>query len=46
MKNRLAVYQRQTVPLIDFYGTRGLLRKVDGTGAIDGIAERVRRVMA
>lgn len=46
VKNRLAVYQRQTVPLIDFYGTRGLLRKVDGTGAIDGIAERVRRVMA
>jgi len=46
VKNRLAVYQSQTVPLVDFYGARGLLRKVDGTGAIDGIAERVRRVLA
>jgi adenylate kinase len=44
--NRLAVYQSQTVPLVDVNGARGLLRKVDGTGAIDGIAERVRRVLA
>lgn len=46
VKNRLAVYRSQTVPLIGFYGTRGVLRKVDGTGAIDGIVERVRRAIA
>jgi adenylate kinase len=42
VKNRLSVYKSQTMPLIDFYGARGLLRKVEGTGALDGIVERVR----
>ena len=46
VKNRLAVYQAQTVPLIDLYGARGLLRKVEGTGPLDGIVERVRQMMA
>ena len=45
VKNRLAVYQAQTVPLIDFYGARGVLRRVAGTGPIDGIVERVRQVL-
>ena len=41
VKNRLAVYQVQTVPLIDFYGARGaLLHRVDGTGPIGEIVER------
>ena len=44
VKNRLAVYQVQTVPLIDFYGARGaLLHRVDGTGPIDEIVERAGR---
>ncbi len=46
VRNRLAVYQRQTVPLVEFYGARGWVRKVDGTGAIDEIVERVRRALA
>jgi adenylate kinase len=45
VKNRLAVYQAQTVPLIGFYSERGILRKVDGIGSIDGIAERVRQAI-
>lgn len=45
VKNRLAVYKAQTVPLIGFYGSRGALRKVDGTGPIDGIVERVRQAV-
>lgn len=45
VKNRLAVYKAQTVPLIDFYSARGLLQKVDGTGPIDGIVERVRQAV-
>lgn len=45
VKNRLAVYQAQTVPLIDFYGARGVLRRVAGTGPIDGIVERVRQML-
>jgi len=42
VKNRLAVYKGQTVPLIDFYGARGLLRRVDGSGRIDDIVRMAR----
>jgi len=45
VKNRLAVYQAQTVPLIEFYRARGVLRTVDGTGAIDGIVQRAKQEM-
>lgn len=45
VKHRLDVYRAQTVPLIGLYGGRGLLRKVDGAGAIDGITERVRQAI-
>lgn len=46
VKNRLDVYREQTMPLIDFYSVRGLLRRVDGLGPIDGIVERVRQAIA
>jgi adenylate kinase len=46
VRNRLAVYKAQTVPLVEFYRARGLLLKVDGTGAIDGMVERVRQAIA
>jgi adenylate kinase len=45
VKNRLAVYQAQTVPLIEFYGARGVLRRVAGTGPLDGIVERVKQAL-
>ena len=45
VKNRLAVYQAQTVPLIEFYRARGVLRRVAGTGPIDEIVERVRHAI-
>jgi len=45
VKNRLAVYQAQTVPLIDFYSARGVLRRVVGTGPLDEIVERVRQAI-
>lgn len=46
VKNRLAVYKAQTVPLIEFYGARGLLRRVDGAGLIDDIVRMARRAWA
>ena len=46
VKNRLAVYKEQTMPLIAYYRARGKLLSVAGTGPIDGIVERVRQVMA
>ncbi len=35
--NRLAVYHQNTAPLIDFYRKRGLLKDIDGNGAISEV---------
>jgi len=32
VRNRLEVYERQTRPLVEYYGAKGLVRDVDGTG--------------
>jgi adenylate kinase len=32
VRERLRVYHRDTEPLVDYYGERGLLRRVDGAG--------------
>jgi adenylate kinase len=39
--HRLKVYEQQTAPLVDYYRRRGLLREIDGVGAIDEIRSRV-----
>ncbi len=43
--NRLAVYERQTAPLIDYYRGRGLLRTVAAEGAVDEIQARLRSAL-
>ncbi len=46
-RKRLAVYARQTAPLIEWYDQRGLLLRVDGSGEADQVAEAVlKAVMA
>lgn len=37
---RLEVYQEQTVPIIDFYRTEGLLITISATGSVSDITER------
>jgi adenylate kinase len=39
--NRLKVYEKQTAPLVNYYRERGLLRQIDGVGAVDEIRARV-----
>lgn len=39
--SRLKVYHVQTAPLIDFYSERGLLKKIDGTAAMDACTQAV-----
>lgn len=39
VKDRLAVYHRQTEPLIEYYRSRDLLKSVVGTNAIEKVAE-------
>lgn len=41
IRERLAVYNRQTAPLLGFYEGQGLLRNVPGTGSIDEIFDRI-----
>jgi adenylate kinase len=41
VRQRLAVYEAETSPLIDFYETEGNLVRVDGVGSIEEIHTRV-----
>ncbi len=41
IKKRLEVYNAQTAPLIDYYGKKGILKSVEGTGSIDDIFKKV-----
>ena len=43
ISNRLAVYEDQTAPLIDYYEKAGNLKTVDGSGTVDDILGRIRR---
>lgn len=41
IRTRLEVYREQTEPLIELYDSRGLVSRVDATGSIEEITERV-----
>jgi len=45
IKKRLEVYNAQTAPLIDYYGKKGILKSVSGTGNIDDIFKKVCEVL-
>jgi adenylate kinase len=45
IRNRLAVYEKQTAPLISVYASRGLLIKVDGLGEIDDVTSRITEAL-
>lgn len=44
-KNRFDTYFAQTAPLIDFYEKRGILVKLDATGTIDEIYNKLKEVI-
>lgn len=46
IRKRLATYDRQTLPLIDYYETKGLLRRFDGTRAADEVHDHIRASLA
>ena len=39
--NRLAVYEEQTAPLIEYYESAGLLKVVDAVGSVDDVYRRL-----
>lgn len=42
VKNRLEVYRKNTMPLIDYYGKKGTLVTIKGVGSIDDIFAKVK----
>jgi len=42
---RLGVYHSETLPLLERYAVRGLVRTVDGSGSIDEVHAAVRRAL-
>jgi adenylate kinase len=45
IRQRLVAYRKQTEPLLEYYGARGLLRTIDGLGTVDEVFERARAVL-
>lgn len=41
IRERMAIYYRETAPLTETYAARGLLRSVDGMGEVDEVTDRV-----
>jgi adenylate kinase len=41
IRHRIEVYMDQTLPLVDYYARRRILRRVDATGTIDEVTARV-----
>jgi adenylate kinase len=45
LRNRLAVYHRNTAPLLEFYRRQGKLRSIDGMAPIPQVAAGVRAIL-
>lgn len=39
--NRLAIYERETAPILEVYRTRGIVDRIDGVGSLDEITGRI-----
>lgn len=46
IRNRLEVYRRQTLPLADYYRSRGVLHSINGTGTVEEVRERINRAVS
>ena len=44
--NRLAIYERETAPILDLYRARDLVVPVDGVGSLDEVTERIFAALA
>ncbi|GAA4777483.1 adenylate kinase [Microbacterium gilvum] len=38
---RLDIYESETAPILDVYGARGIVDRIDGVGSLDEITERI-----
>ncbi len=44
--NRLAIYERETAPILDIYRERGIVDAIDGVGSLDEITDRILGALA
>ncbi len=44
IQNRIATYKSQSEPCLAFYRPNGIVRDIQGTGAIDEVFDRIRKV--
>ncbi len=45
VKTRLKAYNRQTMPLLEFYRAKSVLKEIDGRGRVEEVAARLRRAL-
>jgi adenylate kinase len=41
IRQRLVAYREQTEPLLNYYGKKGILKSIDGLGAVDEVFDRL-----
>lgn len=46
VRKRLEAFHRQTMPVVDYYRTQGVLREIDGAAAVDEVFEQINRSLA
>jgi adenylate kinase len=44
--NRLAIYERETAPILDVYRARGVVVRIDGVGTLDEVTQRIFEALA
>ncbi|MFF2369886.1 adenylate kinase [Agromyces sp. NPDC058110] len=44
--NRLAIYERETAPILDVYRAQGLVLTIDGVGTLDEVTQRIFDALA
>lgn len=45
LKHRLEVYHEQTAPILPYYESRGMLKKVDGMQPIDEVSKQIEAII-
>ena len=45
IKERIAVYNKQTSPLLEYYAKKGLLKTIEGLGTVEEIFMRIEKVL-
>lgn len=45
IKRRLKVYDEQTKPLVQYYAEKGLLYRVNGSGSVEEVEQRIEKIL-